>query len=98
MVIAVAATVHAVGPSEPVAVVAIALAGARLFMAVLGIGALPVVFEAVSITALSVLGVPPAHAVVAVLVYAVLRYWIVGGVSAIVGPRLAPMHVPSHDP
>ena len=98
MVIAVAATVHAVGPSEPVAVVAIAVAGARLFMAILGIGALPVVFEAASIAALSVVGVPPAHAVVAVLVYAVFRYWIVGGVSNMVGPRLAPTHVPTHNP
>ncbi|HEX6248047.1 MAG TPA: phosphatase PAP2 family protein [Nocardioidaceae bacterium] len=93
LVLALASALRFVGPWEPVAVVALALAGTRLLLAVVNLPSAPVVSEAVCAAALCALGVPPPSAVVAVLVFTTYRYWVTGAVSAVVAPRLAPVHV-----
>lgn len=93
LVLALASTIKFVGPWEPVSVVALALAGTRLLLAVVNLPSAPVVSEAVCTALLCALGVPAASAVVAVLVFALYRYWLTGVVSAVAAPRLAPVHV-----
>jgi hypothetical protein len=75
------------------AVVTLALAGTRLLLAVAGLPGAPGVGEALCTAALCALGVPAPPAVVAVLLYALYRYWGTAVISAVVAPRLAPVHV-----
>lgn len=98
LVLALASTIRFVGPWEPVAVVALALAGTRLLLAVVNLPSAPVVSEAVCTAILCAFGVPAASAVVAVLVFTIYRYWVTGVVSAVVAPRLAPVHVRASRP
>lgn len=82
------------GPGRSLAFVALALSGTRVVMALVGVPSAPVVMEATCAAFLVALGLTPAHAVMAVLMYAFIRYWVTGVASAFAGPRLAPVHVP----
>lgn len=93
LALALAAALKSVGPWPLMAVVFVSLSGARVLMAVLGVGGLPVVGEALVSALLVLLGIPVAQAAVGVLVYATYRYWVTAAVSAVVSPRLAPIHV-----
>lgn len=93
LALALAAALDSVGPWPSMAVVVVSLSGVRLTIALLGVAGLPVVGEALVSAALVLLGIPVAEAVVGVLVYATYRYWATAAVSAVVSPRLAPIHV-----
>lgn len=94
LVVALASALHVVGPWPSLAVVALALAGARLLMAVAGLAAVPALGESLCAAGLSLLGVPPTEAAIGVIIYAVFRYWVTGLASILTAPRLAPLHVP----
>ncbi len=94
LVLSLVAAVRAMAPGPPFVEVAIVLAANRVLLALLRISGTPVVGEAICTAALCAFGVPPAHAVLALLTYALYRNWITAAVSAVAGPRLAPVYVP----
>ncbi len=94
LVLSLVAAVRAMAPGPPFVEVAMVLTANRVLLALLRISGTPVVGEAICTAALCAFGVPPAHAVLAMLTYALYRNWITGAVSAVAGPRLAPVHVP----
>ncbi|QNN53337.1 phosphatase PAP2 family protein [Nocardioides mesophilus] len=94
LVVALAAALRAVGPTPPMSHLLIALGGAQVLVALLGVTGLPAVIESVAVTVFCAFGVPAADAVVALLVYALFRYWLNGIASAVTAPRLAPVHLP----
>lgn len=92
-VVALASAVHAFGPTWGFAVVATALSGTRVVLALLGVAGMPVVGEALTVAVLTAFGVDPVQAVLGVLVYAMFRYWLTAVLGVLVAPRLAPARV-----
>ena len=91
LVLTLASAIHAWG-GAPVAVVAMALAGTRAALGLLGLSGAPLVAEALCIALLIAFGVGEVLAVLAVLLYAFYRVWATAAVSALVGPRLTHSH------
>ena len=93
LVLGLAAAVRAMAPGPPFTEVAVVLAGTHVLLTLLRVSGAPLAMEAVCTAALCAFGVPAAHAVLAVLAYALFRIWVTGAVSAVAGPKLAPVHV-----
>jgi hypothetical protein len=95
LVVALEMSLRAADTYEALAIAAAVMSGTRVLLALLGMTGQPAVLEATLVTGLCALGIAPGPALVAVLVYATYRYWVIALVSAVAAPKLAPVHVPA---
>jgi glycosyltransferase 2 family protein len=92
LVVAMAVAFRVMGPAVDLHVVALALAATHVALMLFKLSGLPVVGEATCVALLTALGVEPVTAVVGVLLYALVHYWVTALVAAVAAPRLAPVH------